>query len=277
MDREAYLSEMYSEDDKILIALFTKEANKLKSAFWDGIKKKDTKTLIKNLNASMKNLNDAYKIRTNKRIPQEYYKGGVYMNDVLNGTDSLIGLGNFTEKEILNKIKMELWPAHIEAVESLMNTSRNYVKVAVNSMETEIITMVGKFHQEKIKEEIAGWMLTWRSDIKTNLIKYFQENSILQLKDRAGRKRDYKRYIDMITRTETSIANVQGTINRALQLGATKFKIYENAGCCSHCAVYNGTIVDIKNGMVELPPFHPNCRGFISSVLEDETTSNINT
>jgi hypothetical protein len=51
----------------------------------------------------------------------------------------------------------------------------------------------------------------------------------------------------MLTRTETSIANVQGTINRALQLGATKFKIEENTGCCSNCASFNGKIVDIKD------------------------------
>ena len=269
MDREKYLPDQYSEDDKKLILLFTREARKLKSDLLEAFGwKANTKQLIKSFNASFENLNTAYNLWTSKRIPKEYYKGGVYMNDVLNGTDSLKWLEEFTEKEILSKIKIELWPPHLEAVESLMNTSKIYVKVALNGMENEIITMIGKIHQEKIKQEIAGGMLTWRN-IQANIIKYFQENSLLQLRDRAGRRRDYKRYIDMLTRTETSIANVQGTINRALQLGATKFKIVENAGCCSNCASFNGKIVDIKDWMLELPPFHPNCRGFIISVFEE--------
>jgi hypothetical protein len=32
----------------------------------------------------------------------------------------------------------------------------------------------------------------------------------------------------------------------------------------------NGDIVDIRDGIVDLPPFHPNCRGYIYAVLEED-------
>nr|DAT13939.1 MAG TPA: minor capsid protein [Caudoviricetes sp.] len=53
--------------------------------------------------------------------------------------------------------------------------------------------------------------------MKKNLTKIFENNGVVKFQDRAGRMRDMNRYVDMLTRTETKIANTQGTINRALE------------------------------------------------------------
>ena len=78
----------------------------------------------------------------------------------------------------------------------------------------------------------------------------------------------------MLTRTETSIANIQGTINRAIQLWITKFRVVEQADCCELCSEYNWEVVDVTDGTVDLPPYHPNCRGYIIAVIGEDTSIN---
>jgi len=64
----------------------------------------------------------------------------------------------------------------------------------------------------------------------------------------------------MLIRTETARAYNTGMINRALELGTSKFRIEESWNCCSICAQYNGKVVDINKGGYDLPPYHPSCR-----------------
>lgn len=82
--------------------------------------------------------------------------------------------------------------------------------------------------------------------MKQNLTKMYQSSGITKFQDRAGRLRDMNRYVDMLTRTETKIANTQGTINRALESGITQFEVVEHEDCCEICAQHNGKIYDIS-------------------------------
>lgn len=82
--------------------------------------------------------------------------------------------------------------------------------------------------------------------MKKNLTKVFENNGVVKFQDRAGRMRDMNRYVDMLTRTETKIANTQGTINRALESGVSKFEVVEHEDCCEICAEHNGKIYDIS-------------------------------
>ena len=52
----------------------------------------------------------------------------------------------------------------------------------------------------------------------------YQSSGITKFQDRAGRLRDMNRYVDMLTKTETKIANTQGTINRALESGSLSLR-----------------------------------------------------
>ena len=122
--------------------------------------------------------------------------------------------------------------------------------------------------QQKIREELAKGIIAGEK-ANERLIEYFTDNKITGFKDRAGRFWSMDRYVDMLTRTETAIANTQGTINRAIQVGITKFRIVEHADCCEICAEMNGDIVDVSNGIVDLPPFHPNCRGYIVADMSE--------
>lgn len=267
MDRKKYLAELYSAEDRKLIKLFQKEMQRLNLLYFRAISSNDitkAQELMKKIKEIAKTLKSEYSERADLVIPKEYLKGSKYIDDVLNWTDTLSIILSADKKDITSMIK-EMWPVHIDAVNALLNTSKNYVKSSLDWMERQALTMLWELQQEKVRESLAWWMISWEwlSNLKRRVQRYFEANKITWFKDRAWRVRSMDRYVDMLTRTETSIANVQGTINRAIQLWITKFKVVENPDCCENCAKENWKIVDVKDWVVELPPFHPNCRGYI--------------
>ena len=267
MDRTKYLPKEYSEEDKKLIAFFQKEIRRLDMLYVRAINSNNSEKameLMKKIREVSKSLKNEYSERADLVIPREYLKGTKYIDDTLRWDTTLSVIIQANKKEVAWMIK-ELWPLHMEAVNWLLNTSKNYVKSSLDWMERQAITMIWELQQEKVREQLAWGILSWDSLLKVEarVKKYFLNNKITWFKDRAWRIRDMDRYVDMLTRTETKIANVQGTINRAVQLWITKFKIVENIDCCEECEEYNWEIVDVANWTVDLPPYHPNCRGYI--------------
>jgi len=278
--REDYLSNEYTENDKRLIKIFQEEVMRLDMLYYRAInsnQKDKAQELLSKIKRVVKELKSSYDDWANVEIPKEYLKWATYINDSVNGEDWLKVVLEADEKEVRWMIKT-LWPAHIEAVNALLNTSKNYVKSSLDWMERQAISMLGELQGEKVREELAKGTLLWESltAMEERIKRYFQNNKISWFKDRAGRLWSMDRYVDMLTRTETAIANIQGTINRAIQLWHTKFKVVENSDCCSFCADENWKIVDIAKGTVDLPPFHPNCRWFIVVVNEIWEEMNMN-
>lgn len=273
MRREDYLAKDYTEEDKRLIRIFTEEVKRLDMLYYRAINSNDTKKaneLVSKIRQISNDLKEAYWERADEVIPKEYLKWTNYISDLLYWTNWLKITLNASEKEVRSMIK-KLGPAHIEAVNALLNTSKNYVKSSLDWMERQAMTMISELQWEKVREELAKWTMIWENlaSMEERIKRYFQENKISWFKDRSWRLWSMDRYVDMLTRTETSIANIQGTINRAIQLWITKFKIVEASDCCEYCAEYNWEIVDIKDWAVDLPPFHPNCRWYIIAV-DDE-------
>lgn len=272
MDRTAYLPTHYTENDKKLIKIFQEEMKRLDVLYaraivsWD-IKK--AKNIIAKIKKIARRLEVEYSSRADNEIPRNYLLWWMYVNNLMGEDDDLKIILNADWKDLMEKIKW-LWPIHIDAVYALLDTSKNYVKSSLDWMERQALTMVWQLEQEKVRETLARWIVSWDSlqDMKEKVTKYFYKNKITWFKDRSWRLWSMERYVDMLVRTETSIANVQGTINRAIQLWLTKFKVVEHSDCCEYCATENWKVVDIRNWTVDLPPYHPNCRGYIIVVIE---------
>jgi hypothetical protein len=116
-------------------------------------------------------------------------------------------------------------------------------------------------------------MVKWNyQELRSELLKMFQQQGLVSFKDRWGKSRTAERYIDMLVRTEVSIANTQWTLNRGIEQGFTKYLVVEHIDCCSICQRYKDKIFDIEEWAVELPPYHPNCRGFIEIAVDGIST-----
>ena len=216
-----------------------------------------------------------YGERAELRIPQEYLKGGIYIDDYLNNASSLSRLKNQWDSKLIMSRVAQLGPVHTEAVKALMENSKMLVSASIDGMEKYALTMLTKHQQSQAKIKLAEWVLSWDwlEKMKKNLTKVFENNGVVKFQDRAGRMRDMNRYVDMLTRTETKIANTQGTINRALESWISKFEVVEHEDCCEICAEHNGKIYDISKWSVELPPYHPNCKGYIVPVASEDRLS----
>ena len=277
MNRANYFAKQTKEDLQI-IKLFREELTRINVLYLQAINSDDMSkadALLKKLGRIAKTLENEYWERATKRIPQEYLLGSKYIDDTLTKEASFLAINKATAKE-LKKMVAELWEVHVDAVNALLNNSKNYVKASLDGMERQALTMLNELQQEKVREKLARATITGDSlqEMKTKIAKYFQSNGITGFKDRSGKLWSLDRYVDMLTRTETSIANIQGTINRAIQLGITKFRVVEQADCCELCSEYNWEVVDVTDWTVDLPPYHPNCRGYIIAVIGEDTSIN---
>lgn len=268
-----YLPEEYTKEDRDLIKVFQQTMNELELAYLKAIHSNDTikaNAFLKQIKGVAKTLNDEYSDRADIRITEEYLKGVKYLDEAweIEDTIGFVDFSKWKAKEMIG----ELWPAHVQAVNALLNTSKNYVKSSLDGLERQTMSLIGELQQQRVREELAKWILKGESRFEVNkrVTKYFEEQN-LWFKDRAWRVWTMDRYVDMLTRTETAIANVQGTINRWIQVWLTKFRVIEHFDCCSNiCSHYNGEVFDISKGMVNLPPYHPNCRGYIEAVIDEK-------
>lgn len=271
MDRKKYLASLTAEDKK-LIKIFIEEMDRINLLYLKAIRSNDiTKAsqLLRQIKTISQYLDTQYWQRAELRIPTEYLKWTAYINEI-----TWIGIWAYLwslNKSEIEAMLNELWPIHIEAVNALVDNSKNYVKSSLDWMERQALTMLNQLQQEQIREELAKGIISWEWLWKMNqrVIDYFSSNWITWFKDRGWKYWSMDRYVDMLTRTETAIANTQWTINRALQLWITQFKIVEHSDCCEVCAEMNWDIVDIREWTVELPPFHPNCRGYIEVYMQE--------
>ena len=275
MDRKDYLTKL-TQEDRELIKLFQDEVDRINLLYMKAVNSNDmTKAnqLLKQIKKISNYLNQEYWKRAEVRLPQEYVKGSSYIDEVLQ-MDS-IAIENLTNQVVQSYLE-ELWPIHIEAVNALVDNSKNYVKASLDWMERQALTMINELQQSQVRQELAKWIISGDSVQSSNkrLTDYFMNQWISWFKDRSWKYWSMDRYIDMLTRTETAIANTQWTINRALELWITKFWIIEKPDCCEVCAEMNGDIVDIRDWVVELPPFHPNCRGYIVAIVDEEEWRN---
>lgn len=261
MDRKN-LPSYYTQEDLRIIKLFKEEMDRINLLYMKALQSNNiTKAnqLYKKIQNIANTLYENYWERADIKIPTEYIKWTSYIDN--KDISVWKGLDKWEIKTILN----ELGPIHIEAVNALLNNSKNYVRSSLDWMERQALTMINEIQQEKVREQLAKWIIDWDWIFNMNkrVEQYFRENNITSFKDKWWKTWSMERYIDLLTRTETSIANVQWTINRALEVWITKFRIIERPDCCKECNHHHWEIVDIRDWVVDLPPFHPNCRWFI--------------
>ena len=108
------------------------------------------------MQAIHKSLNAEYGLWAQIRIPQEYLKGALYIDDHLNQASSLLRLK--TRKK-LSAFYMEritqLGPVHTEAVKALLDNSKMLVSASLSSSEKVAMNMINKYQQAQVRLKLA--------------------------------------------------------------------------------------------------------------------------
>lgn len=97
--------------------------------------------------------------------------------------------------------------------------------------------------------------------------------------DAAGKQWSLDTYSEMVVRTTTREAVVQGQVMRMASHGVNLARVSMHASACKLCAPYEGRLISLDGSMTEfqgqavgdasvpLPPYHPNCRHTIQPVV----------
>lgn len=266
----------YSKEDKKLISSFVQAQKDIEHFYLQALREKNLKKAkyyADQAKALVDLLQEEYQSWALTRWSQEYLKGFKQVEHLKRGVPKqTVELGE-------DQIMLQVGKFHKQALLALVQNGNRAVSATLDGMKKDIVYGLALFNQKgkeiwlqhQIQSQLGAGILTGKAlhYQKSDLVAFFQKKG-LQLRDRSGRKRDPHTYAEMLIRTETARAYNAGIINRALELWTSKFRIEESWNCCSICAQYNGKIVDINKGGYDLPPYHPNCRGTIVPVWEEE-------
>lgn len=266
----------YSKEDKKLISSFVQAQKDIEHFYLQALREKNLKKAkyyADQAKALVDLLQEEYQSWALTRWSQEYLKGFKLVEHLKRGVSKqTVELGE-------DQIMLQVGKFHKQALLALVQNGNRAVSATLDGMKKDIVYGLALFNQKgkeiwlqhQIQSQLGAGILTGKAlhYQKSDLVAFFQKKG-LQLRDRSGRKRDPHTYAEMLIRTETARAYNAGIINRALELWTSKFRIEESWNCCSICAQYNGKVVDINKGGYDLPPYHPNCRGTIVPVWEED-------
>lgn len=99
--------------------------------------------------------------------------------------------------------------------------------------------------------------------------------------DRSGRQWSLETYSEMVVRTTTREAVVQGQVQRMADAGVNLARVSQHASSCAICRPFEGRLISLDGSLTEfqgqsvadtsigLPPYHPNCRHTIEPVVTE--------
>jgi hypothetical protein len=120
---------------------------------------------------------------------------------------------------------------------------------------------------ENVRGSVAGYK-TWQQ-VATSYRNQLAEQGITGFVDKAGRQWNMRTYAEMVARTTTMEAHLQGTANRLAENGYDLVKVSSHAGSCPKCLPWQGKIISLTGRTEGYPTlqdakdaglFHPNCR-----------------
>jgi SPP1 gp7 family putative phage head morphogenesis protein len=143
-------------------------------------------------------------------------------------------------------------------VERMLTLTNDFAITYARERAGELITQIGESTRRMIRDDIV------------RALEAGDSNDVLATVLRQGYAFSPER-AEMIARTETAYADVEGNLEAYRQSNVVQSKKWiTGAGCCDLCDELNGTIVPLAGafpGGRPGPPLHPNCRCDIVPVL----------
>ncbi len=156
---------------------------------------------------------------------------------------------------------------HKEAIQVLAENTDQILDNITNVIGRQTQDIYRNLALERVRGTVVGYD-TWQEVARNYRIR-LAEQGITGFTDRAGRKWNMKSYAQMVARTTTMEAHLQGTNNRLLEQGHDLIKISSHNSSCPLCSPWQGRILSLSGKSKKHPSlaeardaglFHPNCR-----------------
>ncbi len=245
-DQAARLMIMYGEAEREIL-------QELNRALLTPDEKRYLQTMLRNVRAILQDLGDGSRTWCEEAIPEVYMQGGLFADQQVRrmGEKVLVGFGAI----------------HQQAVQVLAENAFNRFSDVTQFIGRRVDDIYRTMALEAVRGTVAGYQ-TWQQ-VADRFRERLAEQGVTGFTDAAGRQWNMTRYAEMVARTTTMEAHLQGTANRLLEYGHDLVKVSTHSRPCEMCEPWQGRVLSLTGKTEGYPTldeararglFHPNCR-----------------
>jgi hypothetical protein len=244
-DEVARLVQLYTEAEREIL-------NEINRALLRGNKIEYLQAMLANVRAILEDLRNGSRQWCEEAIPR------VYVASTQAVDTQIIAIG---------QVVVGFGAIHQQAVQVLAETAYNRFDDVVLTIGRRVDDIYRTLALEAVRGSVIGYK-TWQQVAK-QYREMLAERGVTGFKDAANREWNMRTYANMVARTTTMEAHLQGTANRLLEHGHDLVKVSTHRGACEKCQPWQGKILSLTGRTPGYPTlqqakdaglFHPNCR-----------------
>ncbi len=207
----------------------------------------------KNIEAILQQLREGNRTWCTEAIPRVYSQG-------LYAADAML-------EDIGATVKAGFGAIHQQAAQVLAENAFQRLEDVAQVIGRQVNDIYRELALENVRGTVVGYD-TWKQTAQ-RFREQLAERGVTGFKDRTGRTWNMRTYTEMVARTTTMEAHLQGTANRLVEQGHDLIKVSTHWGACEKCVPWQGKILSITGKTEGYPTleeakaaglFHPNCR-----------------
>ena len=251
-------SRKFSEAEVERLVKFYTEAEReileqINRALLRGNKTEYLTAMKKNIEAILAALRNGNRTWVEQAIPRVYTEG-------LKNADAML-------KDAGVSIIAGFGAIHQQAAQVLAENAYQRFEDVVQVIGRQVNDIYRELALENVRGTVVGYD-TWKQTAR-RYRDQLAERGVTGFKDRTGRMWNMRTYTEMVARTTTMEAHLQGTANRLVEQGHDLVKVSTHRGACELCQPWQGKILSITGKTKGYPTleeakaaglFHVNCR-----------------
>ena len=227
--------------------------DRLNRALLRGNKTEYLEQMKKNIEAILQQLREGNRTWCSEAIPRVYSQG-------LHAADAMLKDAGISTSAAFGAI-------HQQAAQVLAENAFQRFEDVVQVIGRQVNDIYRELALENVRGTVVGYD-TWKQTAR-RFREQLAERGVTGFKDRSGRMWNMRTYTEMVARTTTMQAHLEGTANRLVEQGHDLIKVSTHRGACQLCEPWQGKILSITGKTKGYPTleeakaaklFHPNCR-----------------
>lgn len=213
------------------------------------------RAMLANVQAIIRDLQQGNRTWCEEAIPRNYVRGLRLAEKQLAASGVAVkGRGGFSG-------------IHEQAAQVLAENAFNRLEDVAQVIGRRTEDLFRELALEAVRGPVVGYA-TWEQAAR-RIRNDLAANGVTGFVDSRGRRWNMSRYAEMVARTTTMEAHLQGTCNRLLEAGIDLVRITSHGTDCDLCGPWEGKVVSLTGKTPGYPTlqeardaglFHPNCR-----------------
>lgn len=246
IEETARLAKLYESAEREIL-------NEINRCLLKGNKTEYLKAMLTNVQAIRSDLDKGTRTWCSKAIPK------IYINGVKTADREIKTKGG--------KVLHGFASIHQQAAKVLADSAYSKFDDSNKVIGRRVDDIYRSLALENVRASAVGYQ-SWQK-VARNLREQLADEGVTGFKDRTGRQWNMRTYAEMVARTTTMEAHLEGTKTRLLESGHDLVEITKHSSPCKLCAPWEGMVLSLTGRTDGYPAlddakkaglFHPNCR-----------------